>query len=63
MKFIRQYAEKINGIEIYPIIGLLIFVIFFIAMLVYVKKMSNSSIDEMKNLPLDLAEENKPNNA
>jgi cbb3-type cytochrome oxidase subunit 3 len=62
MKFIRQYAEKINGIEIYPIIGLLIFVVFFIAMLVYVKKMSKSSIDEMKNLPLDLAEENNPTN-
>jgi cbb3-type cytochrome oxidase subunit 3 len=62
MKFIRQYAEKINGIEIFPLIGLIIFVVFFIAMLVYVKKMKKSSIDEMKNLPLDLIEEPKPTN-
>jgi hypothetical protein len=32
-------------------------------MLVYVKKMKKSSIDEMKNLPLDLFEEQKPTNA
>lgn len=63
LKFIRQYADKINGIDIYPIVGLLIFVIFFITMLVYVKRMKKSSIDEMKNLPLDLIEESKPTNA
>jgi cbb3-type cytochrome oxidase subunit 3 len=57
LKFISKYADKINGIDIYPIISLIIFVVFFIAMLVYVKKMKKSSIDEMKNLPLDLIEE------
>jgi cbb3-type cytochrome oxidase subunit 3 len=62
LKFIRQYADKINGIDIYPIVGLLLFIIFFVAMLVYVKKMKKSSIDEMKNLPLDLFEEQKPSN-
>jgi len=62
MKFISNYADKINGIDIYPIISLIIFVVFFIAMLVYVKKMKKSSIDEMKNLPLDLIEESNPTN-
>jgi cbb3-type cytochrome oxidase subunit 3 len=57
LKFIRQYADKIEGIEIYPIISLLIFVTFFVAVLVYVRKMKQSSIDEMKQLPLDLQEE------
>jgi cbb3-type cytochrome oxidase subunit 3 len=57
LKFISKYADKINGIDIYPIISLIIFVVFFTAMLVYVKKMKKSSIDEMKNLPLDLIEE------
>ena len=57
LKFISKYADKINGIDIYPIISLIIFVVFFTAMLVYVKKMKKSSIDEMKNLPLDLVEE------
>jgi cytochrome c oxidase cbb3-type subunit IV len=62
LKFISKYADKINGIDIYPIISLIIFVVFFIAMLVYVKRMKKSSIDEMKNLPLDLIEETKPTN-
>jgi cbb3-type cytochrome oxidase subunit 3 len=57
LKFIRQYADKIEGIEIYPIVSLLIFVTFFVAVLVYVRKMKQSSIDEMKQLPLDLQEE------
>jgi cbb3-type cytochrome oxidase subunit 3 len=57
LKFIRQYADKIDGIEIYPIISLMIFVIFFLAVLVYVRKMKQSSVDEMKQLPLDLQEE------
>jgi len=61
-KFIRQYSDKISGIEIYPIISLLIFVIFFAAMLFYVMRMKKSSINEMKNLPLDLLEEPKPTN-
>jgi len=63
LKFISKYADKISGIDIYPIIALIIFVVFFVAMLVYVKKMKKSSIDEMKNLPLDLFEEQKPTNA
>ncbi len=63
LKFISKYADKINGIDIYPIISLIIFVVFFTAMLVYVKKMKKSSIDEMKNLPLDLIEEPKTTNA
>jgi len=63
LKFISKYTDKISGIDIYPIIALIIFVVFFAAMLVYVKKMKKSSIDEMKNLPLDLFEEQKPTNA
>jgi cbb3-type cytochrome oxidase subunit 3 len=62
LKFISKYADKINGIDIYPIISLIIFVVFFTAMLVYVKKMKKSSIDEMKNLPLDLIEEQTTTN-
>ena len=51
-KFIKQYAETIQGINIYPIISLFIFVLFFIAVLWYVKKMDSRKVDEIKNLPL-----------
>ena len=42
LKFIRQYADKIDGIQIYPVVSLVIFVVFFLAVLVYVKKMRQS---------------------
>jgi cbb3-type cytochrome oxidase subunit 3 len=54
LKSIKQYADSIDGISIYPIISLLIFVVFFIALLYYVKKMSRSKADAISKLPLDL---------
>ncbi len=51
-KFIKQYAETIQDIKIYPIISLFIFVLFFIAVLWYVKKMDNRNVDVLKHLPL-----------
>lgn len=62
-KIIKQYADQVNGIEIYPIISLLIFTIFFVGMLMYVRQMSKESINELSNMPLDLQEENKTPNA
>jgi len=57
-KFIKQYAESIKGIDIYPIISLFIFLLFFIAVLWYVRKMDKSKVEEMSNLPLDLDDDN-----
>ena len=56
-KFIKQYAETIRGIDVYPIISLFIFVIFFIAVLWYVKNMDKRKVEVIKNLPLDLNDE------
>ncbi len=52
-KFIKQYAEKIEGVSVYPIIAQFIFITFFVLMLIYVFNMKKSNIDELKNLPLD----------
>lgn len=52
-KFIKQYADKIEGVAIYPIMAQIIFIGFFIVMLVYVFKMSNAEIDQIKKLPLE----------
>ncbi|HEX5668718.1 MAG TPA: hypothetical protein VFX73_07930 [Chitinophagaceae bacterium] len=62
LKFIRNHADKIENINIFPMIGLMIFVVFFILMLVYVKKMSRDDLNELSNLPLDLQEPNQPMN-
>ena len=53
-KFIRQYAEKIDHVNIFPIIGLIIFMLFFIVMVIYVRKMSKEDINELSSLPLDM---------
>jgi membrane-associated HD superfamily phosphohydrolase len=62
LKFIRNYADKVENINIFPMIGLLIFVTFFILMVIYVKKMPRQDINELSNLPLDLQESNQPLN-
>lgn len=57
LKFIRNHIDKIEHINIYPIIGLLIFFIFFIMMIVYVRQMSREQICELSHLPFDGNEE------
>lgn len=52
-KFIKKYAETIDGIELYPIVSLLIFFVFFFLVIWKVNKMSNSDTQEMKKLPLE----------
>jgi cytochrome c oxidase cbb3-type subunit 4 len=53
LKFIKHNLEGIDGVEIYPIISLLIFFTVFITMFVYVLKLPKSNIDEISQLPLD----------
>ena len=52
-KFIKQYTETITGAQVYPIISLLIFFIFFVVLLVYVKKLDNTKIKEISEIPLE----------
>ncbi len=52
-KFITQYAERIDGIAIYPVVAQFIFITFFILVLIHVFRMKKSGIDEMKKMPLD----------
>ncbi|MDB5203687.1 MAG: hypothetical protein JWQ27_3096 [Ferruginibacter sp.] len=51
-KFIKQYAEKMDHAQVYPMISLLIFFLFFVALLWYVKKMDKESISTLSNIPL-----------
>jgi cbb3-type cytochrome oxidase subunit 3 len=45
--------SKIQGIELYPIISLLIFFIFFIVMAYFVFNLDKGYISDMKNMPLE----------
>jgi hypothetical protein len=55
-KFIKQYAEKIDNAEIYPMISLIIFFLFFVVLMVLVTKMKKERIKELSNIPLDKEE-------
>ncbi|GAO45175.1 cbb3-type cytochrome oxidase subunit 3 [Flavihumibacter petaseus] len=52
MKFIH-YIEKISGVDRYGITSLLVFVLFFTAMLVWVYRTKKERLDEQAHIPLD----------
>jgi cbb3-type cytochrome oxidase subunit 3 len=52
MKFIH-YIEKISGIDIYGMLSLGIFVLFFVVMLTWVLKTKKKKFDEVSRVPLD----------
>jgi cbb3-type cytochrome oxidase subunit 3 len=52
-KFIKQYAETIDNAQVYPMISLFIFFLFFVALLWYVIKMDKNNVHELAVLPFD----------
>ena len=56
-----EHLSKIEGIEIYPIISMIIFISLFLLTLVWVFRLDKKYISKMENLPLDsnLENENK----
>jgi len=59
---IKEYLQSIDGVTVYPIISLLVFVLFFIAIIIWLFKVDKNYIKEMENLPLEKEEENNFNN-
>lgn len=55
-----NYLKAIEGVHVYPIISMLIFVVFFIVLLVWMWKADKKHLARMSNLPLD--PEEKTNN-
>ena len=58
MRLATHYLENVSGIEIYPIISLLLFFAVFITMLFYVSKIPKKNLEEISNLPLEGEENN-----
>ena len=52
-KFLKGHLESITGIEIYPMISLLIFFTFFVALFWWVLTAKKEYINTVSNLPLD----------
>ncbi len=55
-KFIKQYAEKIDGATIYPMISLFIFLAFFAVLLIIVTTMRKERVKELSNIPFEADE-------
>jgi cytochrome c oxidase cbb3-type subunit 4 len=53
LKFIKGYMTSIDGVEIYPIISLLIFFTFFVGLFLWVFTAKKDYIKTVSNLPLD----------
>ncbi|MBP0903352.1 CcoQ/FixQ family Cbb3-type cytochrome c oxidase assembly chaperone [Mariniflexile gromovii] len=53
LKFVKGYMDSIDGIEIFPIISLLIFFTFFVGLFYWVYTAKKEYIKSVSNLPLD----------
>jgi cbb3-type cytochrome oxidase subunit 3 len=58
LRYIKNYMEDISGIEIYPLISLLIFFIFFVILFWWVFTAKKDYIERVSNIPLDNQNEN-----
>ena len=53
LKFVKQYMEDITGIEIYPMISLIIFFTFFVILFWWVVSAKKDYINRVSNIPFD----------
>ena len=53
LKFIKGHMETIQGIEIYPIVSILIFFLFFVVLFWWVFTAKKSYVEEVSQIPLD----------
>lgn len=58
LKFVKNHMDSITGIEIYPIISLLIFFIFFVVLFWWVFTAKKDYIKTVSNIPLDNQNDN-----
>jgi cytochrome c oxidase cbb3-type subunit IV len=53
MRLGRSVLENVTGLEIFAIIGTLIFFLFFVGVLIWVFKIKAKKIDEYSRMPLE----------
>ena len=58
----KEILQSIEGVSVYPIISLIVFVLFFAVILVWMLKVDKNYIKKMENLPFENEEENNFNN-
>jgi len=58
----KELLQSIDGVSVYPVISLIVFVVFFAVILIWMFKVDKNYIKKMENLPLEKDEENNFNN-
>jgi len=53
MKILNQFTEYIDGIEIYPIISLIIFMSIFVATTIWALSLKKNDVEKMKEIPFE----------
>lgn len=53
LKFVKGHMESIAGIEVYPIISLLIFFLFFVILFLWVFTAKKDYINTVEQIPLE----------
>jgi cytochrome c oxidase cbb3-type subunit 4 len=61
LRLIKHHLTGILGVEIFPMISLILFTAFFAFVLYRVIRMRKTYVQELSNLPLDLENENSVN--
>lgn len=56
----KDVLNNIEGVAIYPIFSLIMFVAFFTLIGIYVFKLSKKQVSKLKNLPLEQTSESEP---
>lgn len=49
----NNYLQAIEGVEIYPVIGLIIFLVVFTSVVIWVLRIDKNYLREAERLPLD----------
>ncbi|HPF11254.1 MAG TPA: CcoQ/FixQ family Cbb3-type cytochrome c oxidase assembly chaperone [Flavobacteriaceae bacterium] len=62
LNFVKGSLENIDGVQIYPIISLLIFFVFFLLLFWWVFTAKRNYISEVSNIPLDQEDNNTNHN-
>ncbi len=49
----KQVLQSITGVEVFPMISLMIFTVFFAAVLIWVITLDRKTVKEIEKLPLE----------
>lgn len=58
---ISKYLSSIEGISIFPVIGLILFFLVFVSLIIWVVRLDKKYLLKMGNLPFEIKNENQNN--